>query len=239
VAWHAGLGRLFVVGDRGQLAELEATGAKSWSARPGGNLEDLVEHPPTGLLVLLSEKKGELVAWDPVPRRERARWPIQAAAVLGQEPGERNQGFEGLAFRPEPGRPGGGVFYLVHQRAPALVVGLAFDPSLPPAPLGASAVVARFGLPPHQDLTAATWVSSLGRLLVVSDQDDRLMVVSPSGTIDAELTLPGLRQEGLALDGRGDLWVADDRGGLLRFPAGLAIVEAAARPPTPAGPGTS
>jgi uncharacterized protein YjiK len=239
VAWHAGLGRLFVVGDQGRLAEFDPSGDKRSSAKPGGNLEDLVEHPPTGLLILLSEKKGELLAWDPATRRATARWPIEAAAVLGQEPRDRNQGFEGLAFRPEAGRPGGGVFYLVHQRAPALVVAIAFDPSRPPAALGASAVVTRFALPPHQDLTAASWVPSLGRLLVVSDQDDRLMVVAEGGTIEAELALPGLRQEGLALDGRGDLWVADDRGGLLRFRGGLAIVETAARAPALPAPGPS
>ena len=56
--------------------------------------------------------------------------------MLGQAPGEANQGFEGLAFRPERGRPGGGVFYLAHQRTPAMVVGLAFDPAAAAGPLG-------------------------------------------------------------------------------------------------------
>ena len=70
-----------------------------------GNLEDVAVHAPSGRLVLLAEKKGELVVWDPASARETARFPLDVAAVLGKEPADRNQGFEGLGFREDAGGP--------------------------------------------------------------------------------------------------------------------------------------
>lgn len=207
---------LFVVGDRGNLAEVRADGTRLRDWKPGGNLEDVALHEPSGLLVLLSEKKGELIIFDPA-RGERARVPMDATGLLGESGDDKNQGFEGLAFRPEAARAGGGVFYLVHQRAPAMVVSIAFDPLAPPALLGESAVVQRFRVGAREDLTGITFDASLDRLLVISDSSDRLSVVTKEGVEEFEVVLPGAQQEGLAFSTLGDLWIADDRAGLFVF----------------------
>jgi len=227
IAWHPARGRLFAVGDRGTLAEIDRAGAVVAMHHVGGNLEDVTVHGPSGRLVLLAEKKGELVVWDPVSASETARFALDVAGVLGREPADRNQGFEGIVFRAEAGRPGGGVFHLVHQRKPARLVTIAFDPTGPARTLGAADVLARHALKPHEDLTAVTWSETLGRLLVIAESADRLLVVSPDGTIDAELPVPGEQQEGLALDPEGALWVADERRGLLRLPGASSALGAA------------
>jgi uncharacterized protein YjiK len=227
IAWHPSLSRFFVVGDRGTLAEIEPSGAVVATHRVKGNLEDVAVHDPSGRLVLLAEKKGELVVWDPASASETARFPLDVAGILGREPADRNQGFEGIVFRPESGRPGGGVFHLVHQRKPARLVTIAFDPTGDARTLGAAEVLARHALKPFEDLTAVTWSERLGRLLVIAEGDDRLLVVSSDGTIDAEMSLPGGQQEGLALAPDGALWVADDRLGLLRFAGAAAALDAA------------
>jgi len=234
IAWHPARGRLFAVGDRGTLAEIDRTGAVVAMHHVGGNLEDVTVHGPSGRLVLLAEKKGELVVWDPAAAAETARFALDVAGVLGREPVDRNQGFEGIVFRAEAGRPGGGVFHLVHQRKPARLVTIAFDPTAPARALGATDVLARHVLKPHDDLTAVAWSDTLGRLLVIAESADRLLVVSPDGTIDADLPLPGEQQEGLTLDPEGALWVADERRGLLRLPGALSAVSAAL---AAAGPG--
>jgi uncharacterized protein YjiK len=167
------------------------------------------------------------VVWDPAAAAETARFALDVAGVLGREPADRNQGFEGIVFRAEAGRPGGGVFHLVHQRKPARLVTIAFDPTGEARTLGAADVLARHALKPHEDLTAVTWSETLGRLLVIAESDDRLLVVSPDGTIDAELPLPGEQQEGLALDPEGTLWLADERRGLLRLPGASSVLRAA------------
>jgi uncharacterized protein YjiK len=227
IAWDPARRSFFAVGDRGTLAEVGPTGAVAARHHVGGNLEDVTVHGPSGRLVLLAEKKGELVVWDPAAAAETARFALDVAGLLGREPADRNQGFEGIAFRSEAGRPGGGVFHVVHQRKPARLVTIAFDPAGPVHPLGAADVLARHALKPYQDLTAVAWSEALGRLLIAAESDDRLLVVSPDGTIDADLPLPGEKQEGLALDPEGALWVADERRGLFRLPGALSAVSAA------------
>jgi len=227
IAWSPARRRFFVVGDRGTLAELEPSGAVVARHHVPGNLEDVTVHEPSGRLVLLAEKKGELVVWDPATASETARFTLDVAAILGREPAEANQGFEGIVFRAEPGRPGGGVFHLVHQRKPARLVSLAFDPAGPARTLGAPDVLSRHPLKPYEDLTAVTWSERLGRLLVIAERADRLLVVSPDGAIDADEPLPGGQQEGLALGPDGALWVADEKQGLLRFPGAEDALDAA------------
>jgi hypothetical protein len=48
-------------------------------------------------------------------------------------------------------------------------------------------------------------------LLVLADAKDRLLVIRPDdGAVESELPIPGQQQEGLAIDGSGALWIADD-----------------------------
>jgi uncharacterized protein YjiK len=226
VAFDPRLGRIFAVGDEGSLAELDAGGKRIDSRSFAGNLEDVAVHTPTGDLVLLSELDSELILYDPKARREKKRWKMDAAAVLGQAPGDKNQGFEGLAFRPERGRPGGGVFYLAHQRTPAMIVGLSFDPAAPPGPLAAGAVVSRWPLPDYEDLTAVTYADSIDRILVLTDKSDLILVLAKDGSVEAQVPVPGVQQEGLAVDAKGDIWVADDKDkSLLRLQGGLRALE--------------
>jgi uncharacterized protein YjiK len=227
VAWHPGRRSLFVVGDRGSLLEIAPTGAVVARHSVAGNLEDVTPHLPSGRLVLLAEKSGELVVWDPATSSETARFALDVAGILGRQPADRNQGFEGIVFRAEAGRPGGGVFHLVHQSKPARLVTLAFDPTGPARTLGAADVLARHRLDGHDDLRAVAWSDALERLLVIAKKRDRLLVVSPDGAIDADVGLPGGQQEGLTLDPDGTLWVADERMGLLRLPGAVAALRAA------------
>jgi uncharacterized protein YjiK len=221
IAWHATLQRFFAVGDRGTLAEIDSAGKVLKLHRVKGNLEDVAVHTPSRQLVLLAEKKGELVVWDPVSTSETARFPLDVAAVVGKEPADRNQGFEGLGFREDHELPGGGTFYLVHQRRPARMVALTFDPTGPARTIGAADVVARHALKPYEDLTAVVWSEPLGRLVVIAESDDRLLLVSPAGTITGTWALPGGRQEGLAFDPVGTLWIADDLQGLFKIAGAL------------------
>lgn len=227
IAFHPPSGHLFVVGDEGSLAELSPDGALVWSQSGFSNLEDVAFHPPSGLLLLLSERKSQLILFDPAARQQLRKLKLDKPGLLGKEPSaDANVGFEGLGFREEPGRPGGGVFYLTHQRSPALVVAVAFDPQAHEKTIGAPDVVARFKLEGFKDLTAVGYVPALERLLVVADHRDRLLSLRLDGRLEDEIVLPGLRQEGMAFDAFGNLWIADDRGGLLRFEGALQAIAA-------------
>jgi len=222
VTFHPRLGHLFVVGDEGALAELDKD-AKIVKTHPvKGNLEDLTVHTPTGNLLLLSEKKSELIFYDPVAQAELRRWKMSRADLLGQEPGDKNSGFEGLAFREDPTLAGGGVFYLVHQRMPEMVVGLAIDLAQPSGPLKAD-IVNRWTLT-EKNTKAAAYVRALDRLFVLSAKKG-LTVLRMDGTVETEIPIGGDQPEGMCFDGDGNLWVAEDRGkALLRFSGALPSI---------------
>lgn len=226
VAFHPITGHVFVVGDDGTLAELDGSGKNLRTLKVENQIEDVTYHPPTGQLLLVSEKTAELILYNPAAGKELRRWKIDVAAVLGSPPTEANQGFEGLAFRPDRSRPGGGIIYLAHQRAPATVVGVAFDTGSS-APIGAGAVVSRWTFTGFDDLTAVTYVPSVDRVVVVADSQDRMLVLAADGSVQDEIPIPGQQQEGLAFDPSGAMWIADDKDkSVLRLHEGFKGLEA-------------
>jgi hypothetical protein len=237
VAFHARSGHLFVIGDDGKIAELDTAGRVVRSLALPGNLEDVAVHAPSGNLVVLSELNSELILYDPSAHREIKRWRLDKPALLGRSSADPNQGFEGLAFRPDPSQPGGGVFYLTHQRTPAEVVAIALDPNRPAGPLGGDVVRGRWELSGYEDLTAITYVPELDRLLVLSDAQDVLIVMRTDGTVERDVTVPGKQQEGVGVDAEGNLWIADDRDkAVLKLEGGLDTLRQQAEPPAqPAG----
>lgn len=232
VAVHPGLGHLFVVGDEGSLVEFDGSGNSLKSHSVRGNLEDVAAHDPTGWLGLLDEQRSEIVFYDPVAQRTMKRWKLDRAGIIGQQPGGSNEGFEGLAFRPEAGRPGGGIFYLVHQRDPAMLVALTIDVTAHGGTVGADSVLARWPFAGSGDVTAVTWSPALQRVLLVADKEDALVVLRNDGSAESSLPLPGQQQEGVALDGAGNLWVADDQDkSLLKMDVALPAIERYLRNP--------
>lgn len=226
-------GTFFVVGDEGSLVEVAKDGKVVSQIPTGGNLEDVAVHSPSGRLVLLSEKKGELVVLDPASGKKTGKFKLDDVALLGEAGVDKNQGFEGVAFRKEDGRPGGGIFYLVHQRAPAMLIAIAFDPLAPSGTIGAESLISRSEVPNREDLTAVTYDAALDRLFVIADSKDRLVMLTRSGEEEAEIVLPGAQQEGLAFDVEGNLWIADDRAGLLVFRGARGRIDAEMKAPHP------
>jgi len=120
---------------------------------------------------------------------------------------------------------GGGLVYLSHQRAPAVIVALAFDPN-GAGPIEAAAVVSRWEVPGYDDLTALTYVPSIDRVVVIADSKERLLILGPDGSVQDEVPIPGDQQEGLAFDASGAMWIADDKDkSVLKVPGALAALE--------------
>ncbi len=225
---------LYVIGDEGSLARVDLQGNVVASFPVKGNLEDVAFHPPSGKLIILNEKKGELLVTDAQTGTVTGRFMLDAASLLGPAAGGKNEGFEGLAFRPVPGEPGGGIFYLVHQKEPAALLAIAFDPTAPGGIIGSAAKRGLREMPGRDDLTAVTVMPDRERLAVIAHH--RILIMSLEGDEEFDFSIPGSHQEGIAFDAGGDLWIAQDRSpepqpnpidqpGLLRFKGALAIIE--------------
>lgn len=203
-------GRLFVVGDRGHVAELDLEGRERSRQRVPGDLEDIAVLGG-GKLLILDESADEVFSYDYDAGREETRWTLDVAGLLGTPRAPlTDNGFEGLAFVPDRSHGSAGLLYLVHQHRPALAVVAAFDARGQQRRLGAESVRARWNLERYGDAKAVTYAAALDRFLVVSDAADRLVVLTADGTVTGELPLDGRQQEGVCLDGKDTLWVTDD-----------------------------
>jgi len=225
---------LYVIGDEGSLARVDLQGNVVAHFPVKGNLEDVAFHAPSGKLVILNEKKGELLITDPQTGAVGARFTLDVAALLGPAAGGKNEGFEGLAFRPVPGEPGGGIFYLVHQKEPAALLAIAFDPTSAGGVIGSVAKRGLREMPGRDDLTAVTVMPGQERLAVIAHH--RILIMSFDGDEEFDFSIPGTHQEGIAFDADGNLWIAEDRSpdpkpnvidqpGILRFKGALGIIE--------------
>jgi hypothetical protein len=117
-----------------------------------------------------------------------------------------------------------------------MIVGLSFDPAAPAGPLAASAVVSRWPLPDYEDLTAVAYAASIDRILVLTDKSDLILVLGKDGSVEGEVPVPGVQQEGLAVDAKGDIWIADDKDkSLLRLEGGLRALEGQLKGSAPSG----
>ena len=122
--------------------------------------------------------------------------------MLGRRSADPNQGFEGSPSA-GPSQPGGGSFYLAHQRAPAMVVAIAFDRRRAGGHARRRRGQGTLAAVGYEDLTAITYVAEIDRLLVVADAKDVLLVLRTDGSVQRDVPIPGKQQEGIAVDGAG------------------------------------
>jgi len=225
LVFHPARQTLFVVGDEGDLAEIATDGTTVNRAENPrrGDYEGVAVDPATGLLYVAQEGAETIHEVDPNSFAFLRSFQIQRR--LGEQLILKygNQGIEGVAYVPDPNHADGGTFFVVNQQFKlkdpedlSAVVQVA-------APLrqkteGSSIVpILRFVQMPITDLADAAYDPASGCLLIVSDENDLLLKMTPYGQVAAAWTLPGRDQEGIALDDRSHLYIAQDTGGILKL----------------------
>jgi len=214
IAFHPGRGTLFVVGDRGDVAELTREGKVLRSANLGGRGFEGVTIGPNGRLFVLEEAKPPMLyELDPDSFEIKAEYKVDSKLdgerIIGNE---KNKAAEGLCYVPEQN-----AFYCVNQQPPRLVklevpLGKKDGKAKAVEVLDLSEVV------DHQ-ASDVTYDAASGHFLVTEssggDGPGHVYELTQEGKRVRKLSLPGKRAEGLALDGSGRAFIADDAGGVL------------------------
>ncbi len=116
IVFHTARGTLFVVGDNGDMCEIQKDGTlvKQKHIRRA-DFEGITYDPSTGLLYAAIEGEEKIVEFDPDSFAEMRKFSIgrifQDQALLKAGEG----GIEGITFVPKPGHPHGGTFYVANQ----------------------------------------------------------------------------------------------------------------------------
>lgn len=212
LVYHAGRGTLFVVDDGGVLCEFEPGGRVLRRERiRRADFEGITVDPETGLLYVAIEGDDSILEVDPSSFRAIREFPLprdfEGRTVLKNG----GQGIEAVTVTPD------GTFLVANQGTGPRDPGLVLELSLPLGDLDAGpARILRTIDPGMNDLSALHFDVERDLILVVSDSENRLSALSPTGAPVRSWTLPGSDQEGVALDANGILYIAQDSGGVLR-----------------------
>ena len=224
IAYHAGRGTLFAVGDEGDICEIRTDGTPvrhKVNDAERIDYEGITVAPDTGLLYVAVEGAEAILEIDPDTLATRRRFTLDRTFGGKVVMDPKGQGIEGIAFVPDPSHREGGTFYVTNQ---------AFDLD---NPTDISAII-EIELPlktasgdgtgrtlrvlpmPVIDLAGLHYDGETQRLLVASDATNTLWVVTLDGRIERGYALIGESQEGIAIDPDGHLYIAQDQGGIVK-----------------------
>jgi uncharacterized protein YjiK len=211
---------LFAVSDEGEITEIEKDGAPVFRLKVSGDLEGVTVHPETGLLYLVKEGDDVVLEFDPEKKEVTRAFPINRA--FGGNPNfieKRTNGFdngiESIAFVMDEKHPEGGTFYMGNQWDPPCIMEVAI-PLKSSREQTATADILRV-LPLKMDDPSAMYYDRRSGLMnVVDDADNILVEITLEGKILREYAFLGDRQEGIARDDEGYLYIAQDSGGILK-----------------------
>jgi uncharacterized protein YjiK len=223
ICFHPHRKTLFVVSDEGELFEIETDGTPVSNVviPPGGlDLEDVTVHPETGLLYLVVEGDDVILEFDPDKKAVTRTFPLNREYngnpnFLQKQEEEYDNGIESIAFVLDGNHPEGGTFYIGNQYDPSCIM----EVLIPIKSSKAKTAKARiFRVLPFElkDPAAMYYDPKTGLLNVVNDADNILVELTLDGKMVKEYAFLGDKQEGIAWDDDGDLYIAQDSGGIIR-----------------------
>ena len=223
IVFHPQRGTLFVVGDNGDICEIQTDGTLVKQKRiRSGDFEGITCDPSAGLLYIAVEGEEKIIQMDPedfgVLREFAIDRIFQGKTVLKAG----GSGIEAIAFVPDANHPEGGTFYVSNQ---AFDLSNMEDPSaifevevpLKSGPAGdtTAKIIKHFALG-LIDLSGLHYDSVNDRLCVISDATNTFFEITKVGKILRSYAFPGNDQEGITVDGEGFLYIAQDSGGIIK-----------------------
>jgi uncharacterized protein YjiK len=205
---------LLAVTDNGQIVEIKTDGTfiRRKLVRDKADFEGITYSPITEMLYVAIEGEEVILEVNLETLEAERDIPIdrtfEGYVLISPE----GNGIEGIAFVPATNGAAAGSFYLVNQSDelggpdPSIV----FEVEINHAASGPEARIVRYFSVGVTDLSGIHYDASSGRLLIISDSNEALLVVSLTGDVLESYPLPGKKQEGITIDGNGSLYIAQD-----------------------------
>lgn len=224
LCYHTQRKTLFLVDDSGIVCEFTPDGqmVREQKIRPA-DFEGITHDPSSGLLYMVIEGSGVILEVDPDTLECKREFTIprmfQGKTVMKKG----GQGIEGMTFVPDADHPHGGTFFVANQSFNLKNeedLSAIFEIELPLKNSNTevnAAKILRFFKIDVIDLSGLYFDSRKDILYIISDYPNRIMAYSCTGRPLGIWVLPGDNQEGIALDGDGILYIAQDSGGVLKL----------------------
>jgi len=209
---HPERGTLVVVGDEGQVVELTTEGHLVTERNLGGDFEGITADPHRRRLYAIDEKKVELAVldWDTFERVGTV--PLRPILREAGLPDNGKDSFEGIAYQRVESPTNAEILWLAHQYGPAAILKLELSGNPPSLSLAGHWEV------DLQEISALCIDPRTNDLFALGDSDNVMVRLSPEGKIFEVVPLGEGEQEGIAILPNGDFIIADDLGGVFRYP---------------------
>ncbi|MCG3179449.1 MAG: hypothetical protein BIFFINMI_01784 [Phycisphaerae bacterium] len=226
IVFHPRRKTLFVISDESGICEMNTDGRilrrREFPTRY--DCEGVTVNPATGLLYLAAEGKEQILEVDPDKLDILRVWQIprtyKGELVMREN---ASTGIEAITFVPDAKHPQGGTFLVANQSFSLtqkddrsavfrLEVPLRHKGPNPPA-----VKILNMFEPGVTDLAGLHWDAKRGRLYILSDSNHILMESTIDGRLYARWTqVPGKDTEGVTIDPDGNLYFAQDCGGVIK-----------------------
>lgn len=220
ICFHPARKTLFVVSDEGEICEIQTNGTPVFQMVIPGDLEGVAVNPQTGLLYLVIEGDDIILEFDPEKKEVLRSFPLNRTFhgnpnYVEKQTETYDNGIESIAFVPNEKHPEGGTFYIGNQWDPPCVMEVLI-PIRSSHEKMAEAHILRVLPLKIDDPAALLYDPKTGLLNVVDDADNILVEITLEGKIVREYAFLGDEQEGIARDDEGYLYIAQDKGGILK-----------------------
>ena len=213
IYWHERLQKVFVISDEGYLSQMNADGSGVTTWYLGRyDLEGLtVADEDSDFIYLGVEYPAAVLEFD-----FESGTIARTFSLSSDMGGTSSQGLESLTFVQDETQVEGGFFYAGLQQTGEIFV---FE-----LPITSSSSNTTVTL--HDTLQPKTWTDVAGLsydvvqnlIYVVYDANNKIVSITPDGTVQNEWTLSGSNQEGVSLDlNECVLYIAQDSGEVYRY----------------------
>jgi DNA-binding beta-propeller fold protein YncE len=224
IVFHPWRGTLFVVGDEGDICEIQRDGTFVKQKRiRQADFEGITCDPATGLLYIAVEGEERVVEIDPEDFRVLREFSIDRTFQGKMVLKAGGAGIEAMTFVPDSHHPDGGTFYVANQgfdlnstEDPSAI----FEIEIPLKSDSAgdsTAKIVRFFTLGVIDLSGLHYDRVNDRLYVISDATNTFFEITKAGHIVRSYAFPGDNQEGITVDEEGFVYIAQDSGGIIKL----------------------
>ena len=224
ICFHSQRCTLFVVGDEGDICEMETTGKLLKMKRiRHADFEGITHDPSSGLLYIVVEGEESIIELDPETFEVLREFSIPRALkgkVLLKAGG---RGLEAITFIPDPDHSEGGTFFVANQcfnLDNKEDISAIFEVEVPLKSSRAKksrAKLIRYFVPGAIDLSGLYYDKTTELLYCISDATNTILEMDKSGILVSTQAFPGDNQEGITVDDDGYMYIAQDSGGIIKM----------------------
>ena len=224
ITYHPVRRSLFIADDSGSVHEVNLHGifiqAKGLQEL---DIEGITIDPSTGLLYAAVEDDEVIIELEPetltIQRKFKIARDFKGELLLRKG----GMGIEAIAFVPNPSHPQGGTFWVGNQSfslkaddEPSVVCEVVAPLRTETAAVSEAVIINAYKMN-FIDISGLAYDPQDDVLILISDTTNLLVEMNRDGTILSRYLLPGDEQEGVALDGLGYMYIAQESGEIIKL----------------------